>query len=55
MSAAQPARRRRLGASLPLDGEAYFVLGDNLPDSEDSRYWGPVKRSWLIGLISVGG
>lgn len=31
--------------------DEYFVLGDNLPDSSDSRYWGPVKRSWLIGLI----
>lgn len=33
----------------------YFVLGDNLPDSDDSRFWGPVKRSWLIGLVRVGG
>jgi len=34
--------------------DEYFVLGDNLPDSEDSRFWGPVKRSWLIGLVRVG-
>jgi signal peptidase I len=33
----------------------YFVLGDNLPASDDSRFWGPVKRSWLIGLVRVGG
>lgn len=33
----------------------YFVVGDNLPDSDDSRFWGPVKRSWLIGLVRVGG
>lgn len=32
----------------------YFVLGDNLPASDDSRFWGPVKRSWLIGLVRVG-
>jgi signal peptidase I len=32
----------------------YFVLGDNLGASEDSRFWGPVKRSWLVGLVRVG-
>jgi signal peptidase I len=32
----------------------YFVLGDNLPASDDSRFWGPVKRSWLIGVVRVG-
>ena len=32
----------------------YFVVGDNLPASDDSRFWGPVKRAWLIGLVRVG-
>jgi signal peptidase I len=27
----------------------YYMMGDNRPDSEDSRYWGPVPRAWLIG------
>lgn len=27
----------------------YYMMGDNRPDSEDSRFWGPVPKSWLIG------
>ncbi len=27
----------------------YFMMGDNRPDSEDSRYWGPVPKRWIIG------
>ena len=29
----------------------YYLMGDNRPDSEDSRFWGPVPRSWLIGGV----
>jgi signal peptidase I len=27
----------------------YYMMGDNRPDSLDSRFWGPVPRSWIIG------
>ena len=27
----------------------YYMMGDNRPDSEDSRFWGPVPQSWIIG------
>jgi signal peptidase I len=27
----------------------YYMMGDNRPDSLDSRFWGPVPRGWLIG------
>jgi signal peptidase I len=29
----------------------YYMMGDNRPDSLDSRYWGPVPRAWLIGEV----
>ncbi|MDX6578840.1 MAG: signal peptidase [Gaiellales bacterium] len=27
----------------------YFMMGDNRGASDDSRYWGPVPRAWIIG------
>jgi signal peptidase I len=27
----------------------YYMMGDNRPDSLDSRFWGPVPKDWIIG------
>ncbi len=27
----------------------YFMMGDNRDHSDDSRFWGPVPRDWIIG------
>jgi signal peptidase I len=27
----------------------YYMMGDNRPNSLDSRFWGPVPKSWIIG------
>lgn len=32
---------------------AYFVLGDNRSNSQDSRYWGFLPRSLLVGRVSL--
>jgi signal peptidase I len=34
-----------------LGAHEYYVLGDNRPESEDSRYYGPVNRSKLVGTL----
>jgi signal peptidase I len=46
-----------LGAK-PIDKQAvpankYFVIGDNHPDSCDSRYWGYVPKDNIIGKVFV--
>ena len=27
----------------------YYMMGDNRPESDDSRFWGPVPQRWIIG------
>jgi signal peptidase I len=37
------------GGEVVVPPDALFVLGDNRDNSEDSRYWGFVPRSYVIG------
>ncbi|MFT3862924.1 MAG: signal peptidase I [Solirubrobacterales bacterium] len=27
----------------------FFMMGDNRGESDDSRYWGPVPKAWIVG------
>jgi signal peptidase I len=27
----------------------WFMMGDNRGESDDSRFWGPVPRDWIVG------
>lgn len=35
-----------------IDREKYFLTGDNLADSTDSRHWGSVKFPDLLGKVT---
>lgn len=35
--------------SWQLSSEEYFTMGDNRPNSNDSRYFGPVEKRFLVG------
>ena len=37
-----------LGA-LTIPAGSFFLMGDNRGNSDDSRYWGPIPKSWIIG------
>ena len=36
---------------VPADN--YFVMGDNRTDSCDSRYWGPINQSLIVGKVEL--
>jgi signal peptidase I len=34
---------------ITIPSNDYFMMGDNRGKSDDSRFWGPVPRDWIIG------
>jgi signal peptidase I len=38
-----------LPKSIKIPPGYYFMMGDNRGESDDSRFWGPIPRAWIIG------
>jgi signal peptidase I len=44
-----PGGECNLPKEITIPPEHYFMMGDNRGESDDSRYWGPIPREWIIG------
>ena len=38
-----------LPQTITVPPDHYFMMGDNRGESDDSRFWGPIPRKWIIG------
>jgi signal peptidase I len=45
----QPGGECNLPTEITIPPDHYFMMGDNRGQSDDSRFWGPVPRDWIIG------
>jgi signal peptidase I len=45
----QGAQGCNLPETITIPDDMYFMMGDNRGASDDSRFWGPVPRDWIIG------
>ncbi len=43
------ARGCDLPKEITIPPDHYFMMGDNRGASDDSRFWGPVPKDWIIG------
>jgi signal peptidase I len=47
------ATRCHFPVPITIPAGHWFLLGDNRGESDDSRFWGPVPASWILGEASV--
>jgi signal peptidase I len=48
-----PATAKREGQDFVVGSDEYFALGDNSPNSFDSRYWGCVPAAAIYGKVTM--
>ncbi len=45
------AQECNMGEAITIAPGHYFMMGDNRGDSDDSRFWGPIPASWIVGQV----
>jgi signal peptidase I len=45
----KPGGECNLPTQITIPPDHWFMMGDNRGESDDSRFWGPVPRDWIIG------
>ena len=45
----RPGGACNLPTTITIPPDHYFMMGDNRGESDDSRFWGPVPKDWIIG------
>jgi len=44
-----PGSECNLPQEITIPEDHYFMMGDNRGESDDSRFWGPIPREWIVG------
>jgi signal peptidase I len=52
-TAGPPGTSSNLAHPYRVPTNDYFMMGDNRTDSCDSRYWGPISKSLIVGKVEL--